>query len=192
MKILITGGCGFIGSNFIRYWLKEHPQDSIINFDALTYAGHLESLRDLENNPNYQFVKGNIADADAVNAVMNDVDTVVHFAAETHVDRSVLDPMTFVKTNVLGTAVLLDAALSKKIKRFHHISTDEVFGHLGPNDPSFSEETKYAPRTPYVASKAGSDHLVRAYLRLMDCPLQSQIVLTTLVLSMILRNQSPA
>src|SRR5438105_3122824 len=128
MNILVTGGCGFIGSNFIRYWLKNHSGDHIYNLDALTYAGHVENLREVEDNPNYHFIKGDITDANDVEQAIQNCDTIVHFAAESHVDRSVLDPLTFVKTNVLGTAVLLQASLTKKVKRFHHVSTDEVFG----------------------------------------------------------------
>lgn len=171
MRLLVTGGAGFIGSNFIRYWLKNHPDDEVINFDSLTYAGHLESLKDLENNPNYRFIKGDITDAKAVSDVMGGIDIVVHFAAESHVDRSVIDPLIFVKTNVLGTAVLLDAALNAGVKRFHHISTDEVYGHLKADDPPFTESTPYAPRTPYAASKAASDHLVRAYFETYALPI---------------------
>lgn len=170
MKILVTGGAGFIGSNFIHYWLKVHPEDQIINLDALTYAGHLESLKDIEGNPNYQFIKGDITDADLVKSAMQGIDVVVHYAAESHVDRSIIDPLQFVKTNVLGTAVLLNAALEVKIKRFHHISTDEVYGELKPNDPPFTENTPYSPRTPYSASKAGSDYLVRAYFETYGLP----------------------
>jgi dTDP-glucose 4,6-dehydratase len=170
MKLLVTGGAGFIGSNFIHYWLEEHSEDQVINFDALTYAGHPESLKDVEENPSYSFIKGDITDPGAVNQAMEGVDLVVHFAAESHVDRSVMDPMTFVKTNVLGTAILLQAALDHKIKRFHHVSTDEVFGSLGKNDPKFNEQTPYEPRTPYSASKAGSDHLVRAYSETYGLP----------------------
>ncbi len=171
MKLLITGGAGFIGSNFIHYWLKNHPEDQIVNFDVLTYAGHLESLKDIENSPNYKFIKGDITDAQAVENVMVGIDIVVNFAAESHVDRSVIDPLVFVKTNVLGTAVLLNVALDAKIKRFHHISTDEVFGQLEADDPPFTEDTKYDPRTPYAASKAGSDHLVRAYFETYGLPI---------------------
>ena len=171
MKLLVTGGAGFIGSNFIHYWIKNHPEDQIVNLDVLTYAGHIESLKDLETNPNYQFVKGDITDEELVRKAMNEVDVVVHFAAESHVDRSIISPLQFVKTNVLGTAVLLDTALQLKIKRFHHVSTDEVYGQLGPLDPPFSEDTKYAPRTPYAASKAGSDHLVRAYFETYGLPI---------------------
>lgn len=171
MKILVTGGAGFIGSNFIRYWLKNHPDDSIVNFDALTYAGHLESVKEVEASPNYLFVKGDITDPDAVSKAVERVEIVVHFAAESHVDRSILDPMVFVKTNVLGTAVLLNAALDAKVKRFHHVSTDEVYGSLGPNDPPFTDKTNYSPKTPYSASKAGSDHLVRAYFETYGLPI---------------------
>lgn len=171
MRLLVTGGAGFIGSNFIHYWLKNHPDDEVINFDALTYAGHKESLKDIEASSNYSFIKGDITDAKAVGDVMGGIDMVVHFAAESHVDRSVIDPLLFVKTNVLGTAVLLDAALNAGVKRFHHISTDEVYGHLKAVDPPFTENTSYAPRTPYAASKAGSDHLVRAYFETYGLPI---------------------
>lgn len=170
MRLLVTGGAGFIGSNFIRYWLQKYPQDKVVNFDALTYAGHLENLRDVENNPNYTLVKGDITNPDDVKKAIQGVDTVVHFAAESHVDRSIIDPLTFVKTNVLGTAILLEVALKNKIKRFHHISTDEVYGQLSANDPAFIEDTCYKPRTPYSASKAGSDHLVRAYYETYGLP----------------------
>jgi dTDP-glucose 4,6-dehydratase len=164
MKLLVTGGAGFIGSNFILYWLKAHPEDHIINFDKLTYAGNLENLQSVEGNENYSFVQGDICDPDAVNNVMQGIDTVVHFAAESHVDRSIFDPASFVMTNVLGTQVLLDAALANNVSRFHHISTDEVFGSLELDDHTkFNDKTSYAPRSPYAASKAGSDHLVRAY-----------------------------
>src|SRR3989338_3705199 len=162
MKLLITGGAGFIGSNFIHYWLQHHPDDDVINFDKLTYAGNLENLKDVESNPRYTFVKGDICDRDVVFDVRRDVDVVVHFAAESHVDRSIMDPGEFIRTNVHGTHVLLDAAREFR-KRFHHISTDEVLGALRPNDPPFNESTPYAPRSPYSPSKAASDHLVRAY-----------------------------
>ena len=170
MKVLVTGGAGFIGSNFIHYWLKNHPEDQVLNLDALTYAGHLESLTDVENNPNYKFIKGDITDQKIVSDAMHGVDIVIHFAAESHVDRSIIDPLQFVKTNILGTAVLLNAAVETKVKRFHHISTDEVYGELGPNDPPFDEKNAYVPRTPYAASKAGSDHLVRAYHQTYGLP----------------------
>lgn len=164
MKLLVTGGAGFIGANFIHYWVQNHPNDIIINFDKLTYAGNLENLRGLESNENYSFVKGDICDRSAVDTVMKQVDTVVHFAAESHNDRANMDPTVTVKTNVVGTQVLLEAAMGANIQRFHHISTDEVFGHI-PLDANwkFNEDTNYNPRSIYPASKAGSDHLVRAY-----------------------------
>lgn len=171
MKILITGGCGFIGSNFVHSWLNNHPNDQVINLDKVTYAGHVESLKDVQENPNYKFVKGDICDPDIVEQAMFGVDVVIHFAAESHVDRSIIDPMAFIKTNVLGTGVLLNQAKKNKVKRFHHISTDEVFGELGFNDPPFNEETKFKPRTPYSASKAGSDHLVKAYFESYGLPI---------------------
>jgi len=163
MKLLVTGGAGFIGSNFIRYWLKKYPKDKIINLDKITYAGHLSSTENFSSK-NYKFVKGDICDTKVVDKAMNGVDYVIHFAAESHVDRSIVDPLIFVKTNVLGTQVLLDAALKHKVKRFHHVSTDEVFGSLPLNSKKkFNENTNYNPRSPYAASKAASDHLVRAY-----------------------------
>lgn len=162
--LLVTGGAGFIGSNFVRYWLKNHPEDQLINLDALTYAGNLANLTEVKNLPNYHFVKGNICDRQLVDRVMNGVDIVVHFAAESHVDRSIINPAIFLETNVMGTQVLLDAALKHRVERFHHISTDEVFGAL-PLDSrtKFDKNTPYNPHSPYSASKAGSDHLVRAY-----------------------------
>lgn len=164
MKLLVTGGAGFIGSNFIRYWLSNYPEDDIINLDLLTYAGHKESLADISSNPHYQFVQGNICDPVLVDDLMSKVEVIVHFAAESHVDRSIKDPSIFVKTNVLGTQVLLDSALKHQIKRFHHVSTDEVFGALSlETTDKFSESTSYNPHSPYSASKAGSDHLVRSY-----------------------------
>ncbi len=172
MKLLVTGGAGFIGSNFILYWLKNHPKDQIINFDSLTYAGNLENLKEVENNPNYKFIKGDIANMDSVSSAMKGVDIVVHFAAESHVDRSILGPQPFILSNVLGTQVLLDSALKNNVKRFHHISTDEVFGSLELGDPNkFTERTNYNPRSPYAASKAGSDHLVRAYYHTYNLPI---------------------
>lgn len=163
-KLLVTGGAGFIGSNFILYWLEKYPNDTIINIDALTYAGNLENLKSLENNLHYQFIKADICDSVAVDQAMTGMDIVVHFAAESHVDRSIKDPEKFLQTNILGTHVLLQAALKHQIKRFHHISTDEVFGSLElEGTEKFSETTPYSPRSPYSASKASSDHLVRAY-----------------------------
>ncbi len=172
MKLLVTGGAGFIGSNFIRYWLKNHTNDEIINLDKLTYAGHLSSTKDFSDNPNYKFVKGDICDPKVVNEVMDNVDVVVGFAAETHVDRSIVGPQVFLQTNVIGTQVLLDAALKHKIKRFHHMSTDEVFGALDlESKEKFNENTLYDPRSPYSASKAGSDHLVRSYFYTYGLPI---------------------
>jgi dTDP-glucose 4,6-dehydratase len=172
MKLLVTGGAGFIGSNFILYWLQKYPNDSIVNFDKLTYAGNLESLASIEKDPRYSFVKGDICDRNAVDSVMNDVDMVVHFAAESHVDRSIHDASPFVQTNIVGTHVLLESALkNQNLKRFHHISTDEVFGALELNtQEKFNEKTPYHPRSPYSASKAASDHLVRAYHETYNLP----------------------
>jgi dTDP-glucose 4,6-dehydratase len=165
MKYLITGGAGFIGSNFIHYLFKTYPDVQVINLDKLTYAGNLDSLKKFEQNLNYTFVKGDIADAKVVNELVPQVDVIVNFAAETHVDRSILGPAVFIQTNVVGTQVLLDAAVRFK-KRFHHISTDEVFGDLPlGTDDKFNENTPYNPSSPYSASKAASDHLVRAYVR---------------------------
>ncbi len=164
MKFLITGGAGFIGSNFIHYWLKNHPADSIVNLDKLTYAGNLENLKEIEHDSRYLFVHGDICDRNLVDSVMKDTDVVVHFAAESHVDRSIADAAPFIKTNIEGTYVLLESAMANGMRRFHHISTDEVFGAL-PLDSTqkFNEKTCYNPRSPYSASKAASDHLVRAY-----------------------------
>lgn len=172
MKLLITGGAGFIGSNFIHYWLANHPADFIVNLDKLTYAGNLENLTTIEKNPQYLFIHGDICDPEVVKKAMVGIDIVVHFAAESHVDRSIHDPSPFVKTNVLGTQVLLNAALGAEVKRFHHVSTDEVFGslELGSSD-KFNERTPYDPRSPYSASKAGSDHLVRAYWHTFGLPI---------------------
>lgn len=171
MKILVTGGAGFIGSNFIHYILKKYLDYEIVNLDSLTYAGNLENLKDIENDSRYKFVKGDICDKDLVNDLVKDVDIIVHFAAESHVDRSILDAENFVKTNVLGTFNLLEAAKNNGNKRFHHVSTDEVFGALKPNDPKFNEKTPYSPRSPYSASKAASDHLVNAYFHTYDLPI---------------------
>lgn len=164
MKLLVTGGAGFIGSNFILYWLKKYPQDSIINLDKLTYAGNLDNLKEVEKNSHYEFVHGDICNAQLVNSLTRNVDMIVHFAAETHVDRSIMDPAPFIKTNIEGTYVLLESARTNGNKRFHHISTDEVFGALELGSKiKFSESTPYDPHSPYSASKASSDHLVRAY-----------------------------
>lgn len=165
VKYLVTGGAGFIGSNFIHYLFKQYPDCEVINLDKLTYAGNKENLKEHENNLKYKFVQGDIVDPKIVEELVKQADVVVHFAAETHVDRSISGPAEFVKTNVVGTQVLLDAAVKHK-KRFHHISTDEVFGELelGSAD-KFTETTPYDPSSPYSASKAASDHLVRAYVR---------------------------
>jgi dTDP-glucose 4,6-dehydratase len=171
MKLLVTGGAGFIGSNFIHYWLKNYPEDYIINLDLLTYAGNLENLADVRNNSNYKFVHGDICDIDLVGGLVKEVDVIVHFAAESHVDRSILNSADFIKTNVEGTRVLLEAAKNNGNKRFHHISTDEVFGALSFDSPKFSESTPYDPRSPYSASKASSDHLVRAYYHTHGLPI---------------------
>jgi dTDP-glucose 4,6-dehydratase len=171
MKLLVTGGAGFIGSAFIRYWMRVHPEDQVVNLDKLTYAGHVENLKEVKGNPNYTFIQGDICNPRSVEKAMEGVDVVVHFAAESHVDRSVLNPLVFVETNVLGTATLLDQALKQKVSRFHHVSTDEVFGHLEVDDPPFSEKTPLAPRTPYAASKAGSDLLVHAYFETYKLPI---------------------
>lgn len=172
MKILVTGGCGFIGSNFIRYWLKKNKKDYIINLDKLTYAGHLSSTKDFKKiSKNYKFIKGDICDPKVVEKAIKGVDVVVHFAAETHVDRSIKDPDVFIKTNILGTKTLLDASLKYNVKRFHHVSTDEVFGELPLGKGKFDEKTSYDPRSPYSASKASSDHLVRSYYHTYGLPI---------------------
>ncbi|QQG44660.1 MAG: dTDP-glucose 4,6-dehydratase [Candidatus Roizmanbacteria bacterium] len=172
MKLIVTGGAGFIGSNFVLYWLKKYPQDQIVNVDKLTYAGNLENLKSIEGNSNYSFEHADICDREKMNELMKGVDTVVHFAAESHVDRSILDPAPFIKTNVEGTGVLLNAALQNKVKRFHHVSTDEVFGALPLNTTEkFNDKTPYNPRSPYSASKAGSDFLVRAYAETYGLPM---------------------
>lgn len=171
MKILVTGGSGFIGSNFIRYWFLHNPKDKIINLDLLTYAGNADNLLDLASNPNYSFVHGDICDADLVNSLVKDIDLIVHFAAESHVDRSIKDSGAFIRTNVEGTRVLLEAARNNSNIRFHHVSTDEVFGSLGFDDPAFNEDSCYDPHSPYSASKAASDHLVRAYFHTYGLPI---------------------
>lgn len=175
MKILVTGGAGFIGSNFIRYWLKNHPHDTVVNFDALTYAGNLGNLADMVNLPEYknryQFIHGDITDVNAVREAMRGVDIVAHFAANSHVDRSIVEPGTFVNTNVMGTQVLLEEAKNAGVWRFHHVSTDEVYGTLTVHgNEMFTEETKYAPNNPYSASKAGSDLVARSYFKTYDMP----------------------
>jgi dTDP-glucose 4,6-dehydratase len=167
-NLLITGGAGFIGSHVVRLFVNKYPDYRIFNLDALTYAGNLENLRDVEDAPNYRFIKCDITDEVSINRVFveNGIDAVIHLAAESHVDRSIMDPLGFVKTNILGTAVLLNAArISWKDRKdglFYHVSTDEVFGSLGETG-FFTEDTPYDPRSPYSASKASSDHLVKAY-----------------------------
>ena len=173
MRILITGGAGFIGSNFIRYMLEKYPDIEIVNYDKLTYAGNLENLKDIENDPRYKFVKGDICDAESVARTLQaeGIDQIVHFAAESHVDRSILEPDAFIRTNILGTFTLLDAATKNGKIKFHHVSTDEVFGSLGPTDAPFNEKSNYDPRSPYSAAKASSDHLVRAYFHTYGLPI---------------------
>jgi len=170
MRILVTGGAGFIGSNFIHYILQTYPKYQVINLDALTYAGNLENLEMWKNDPRYRFVKGDIALPSIVDPLVAESDVIVHFAAESHVDRSISDPDVFIRTNIQGTFVLLESA-RKHQKRFHHVSTDEVFGALGPDDAPFNEHTSYSPRSPYSASKASSDHLVRSYFHTYDLPI---------------------
>ena len=167
-NLLVTGGAGFIGANFVHYWRQHHPQDGVVVLDALTYAGNRANLDGLNS---FEFVHGDIRDTALVEKLLSDHDigTIVHFAAESHVDRSIHGPAAFVDTNVIGTLSLLMAARAAWLSgsavphRFHHVSTDEVYGTLGPNDPAFSETTAYAPNSPYSASKAASDHLVRAW-----------------------------
>ncbi len=162
--LLVTGGAGFIGSNFIHYWIHKYPKDTIINLDKLTYAGNIHNLTSIQNHSTYSFVEGDINDKELVDKIMDNVDIVVHFAAESHVDRSILDPDVFLRTNVLGTHTLLDSAIKHNVQRFHHVSTDEVFGSLELHSKEkFTETSCYDPRSPYSASKAASDHLVRAY-----------------------------
>jgi dTDP-glucose 4,6-dehydratase len=172
-RLLVTGGAGFIGANFVHYWLGRHADGRLVVLDALTYAGNRASLARWESDPRFRFVHGDIRDQALVESLLREerIDTLVHFAAESHVDRSIAGPDAFVETNVVGTFRLLEAARAAWLKapaglrphRFHHVSTDEVYGTLGPQDPAFHENTPYAPNSPYAASKAASDHLVRAY-----------------------------
>jgi len=171
-RLLVTGGAGFIGANFVHFWLAQHPGDRLVVLDALTYAGNLANLKAAQGRAEYRFVHGNICDTPLVEQLLRDerLDTIVHFAAESHVDRSIEGPDAFVQANIIGTHSMLKAArrvwLEEKTvptHRFHHVSTDEVYGSLGPEDPPFTESAKYAPNSPYSASKAASDHLVRAY-----------------------------
>ena len=169
MKILVTGGAGFIGSCFIRHMLKSHPDYKIINFDCLTYAGNIENLDDIKDNPNYSFVKADICDKKAVDRAVSEVDCVINFAAESHVDRSILNPEIFIETNIKGTLNLLDCAKKHGIQRYLQVSTDEVYGTLG-KDGYFTENTPLAPNSPYSASKAGADMLVRSYFETYKTP----------------------
>ncbi len=164
MRLLVTGGAGFIGSNFVRYWVEHHPDDHVVAYDVLTSAGNRPNLADVEDR--IVFVQGDVGDLDTAVATMEDqaIDTVVHFAAESHNSLAVLDPALFFRTNVLGTQTMLEAARRRGVNRFHHISTCEVYGDLAlDSDEKFTEESPYRPRTPYNASKAGADHAVRAY-----------------------------
>jgi len=176
-NVLVTGGAGFIGSNFVRSLLRAAPELTLVNLDALTYAGSLENLRSLPDVTCYKFIQGDICNQALVEKILREhqIDTIVHFAAESHVDRSILGPAPFVQTNIVGTFTLLEAARQvwegkSGGKHFHHVSTDEVFGSLGPGDPAFEETTPYEPRSPYSASKASSDHLVRAYFHTYGLP----------------------
>jgi dTDP-glucose 4,6-dehydratase len=167
---MVTGGCGFIGSNFIRYVLESDPQASIVNFDALTYAGNLANLADLKDNPRYRFVHGDITDKEAVRQVVGSgIGGILNFAAESHVDRSILDSGPFIRTNIVGTQILLDAAREFKVPRYLQVSTDEVYGSLGPSG-FFTEQTPLAPNSPYAASKAAADLLVRSYVHTFNLP----------------------
>ena len=170
-RLLVTGGCGFIGSTFIRLELEANPELQIVNLDKLTYAGNLENLADVATNPRYRLVRGDIADRELVNKLIGDggFDAVVNFAAESHVDRSLLDSGPFIQTNVVGTQVLLDASRQAQVSRYLQVSTDEVYGSLGPTG-FFTEETPIAPNSPYSASKAAADFLVRAYCHSFDFP----------------------
>ena len=170
-KYLVTGGAGFIGSNFIHYLFRKYPDCHVINLDKLTYAGNLDNLLDVANNPQYKFVHGDIADIDVVKKLLPEVDYIVHFAAESHNDRAILDPSIFLQTNVLGTQRLLEAAKDVSIKRFHHISTCEVFGELELDEKrKFKESDPYQPKTPYNASKAGANHVVMSYYYTFQIP----------------------
>lgn len=171
MKILVTGGAGFMGSNFIKYMLQKYPDYQIVNLDKLTYAGNLENLKEVENNPNYKFVKGDIATKEDVEKAIEDgVDVIINYAAETHVDRSILDPDSFLKTDVFGTYALLEAVRAGKAKKLVQISTDEVFGMVHDMNTEFTEESKFNPSSPYSASKAGGDLMCSAYWKTYKTP----------------------
>jgi dTDP-glucose 4,6-dehydratase len=164
VKVVITGGAGFIGSNLVHHWHRVHPEDMLVVYDLLTYAGHRESLRDIEHTNNYEFVHGDILDSRLVRETLDGAELVVHLAAETHNDRAIFEPKLFVRTNVEGTATLLEGVRHAGVRRFHHVSTDEVFGSLELTDPGrFTTNSLYRPRSPYAASKAAADHLVRAW-----------------------------
>jgi dTDP-glucose 4,6-dehydratase len=171
-SLLITGGAGFIGANLVHYWLGRHSGDRIVVLDALTYAGNLASLEPVRGHPGFSFVHGDIRTPGLAESLLREhhVDAMVHLAAESHVDRSIAAPDAFLETNVLGTHVLLKAARAVGLARFHHVSTDEVYGSLGPSDPPFTETTRFAPNSPYAASKAAADHLVRAYAHTYHLP----------------------
>ena len=164
VKVVVTGGAGFIGSNLARHWLRRNPSDEVVVYDSLTYAGHRESLRDLESLPKFAFVRGDVCDFPNVLAAIRESGLVIHLAAESHNDRAIAHPLEAVETNVVGTATVLEACRRSDVGRFHHVSTDEVFGSLPlGTEERFTVRTPYAPRGPYSASKAGSDHLVRAW-----------------------------
>ncbi len=164
VNILVTGGAGFIGSNLLHYWTSRYPEDSVTCLDLLTYAGHMDSIKELVDSGRIRFIRGDIRDGKAVASAMEGMDAVIHLAAESHVDRSIASPHDFLTTNVMGTMVLLEEARRRDLKRFHHVSTDEVFGSLPlETEEKFTERSPYAPNSPYAASKASSDHLVRAY-----------------------------
>ncbi len=184
-RLLVTGGAGFIGANFVQYWVNRYPADRVVVLDSLTYAGNLANLEPVVRHPEYRFVHGDIRDYDLAVKILEgeNIDTIVHFAAESHVDRSIHGPDAFVDTNIVGTHSLLKAAKTAWLNkpdtstlaphskyRFHHVSTDEVYGSLGPDAPAFSETTAYAPNSPYAATKAGSDYLVRSYFKTYGLP----------------------
>jgi dTDP-glucose 4,6-dehydratase len=170
MTILVTGGCGFIGSNFIRYILNKYPSYKIINLDALTYAGNKDNLKDIESDRRYQFIQGRIEDPDTVTEALRDCDIIVNFAAESHVDRSIVNAQPFLITNVIGLQVLLNGAKSSGIKKFIHISTDEVYGSLETDNGYFREDNSLSPNSPYSASKAAGDLLIRSYIKTYKFP----------------------
>lgn len=180
-NVLITGGAGFIGSNFVHFLMRVEPEVQVVNLDALTYAGSLENLQGLPDPKRHKFIQGDICDSELVASLLREhqIDTIIHFAAETHVDRSILGPAQFIQTNIIGTFTLLEAAreywLEEKMQtvekvRFHHVSTDEVYGTLAPEEPAWTETIPYAPNSPYAASKAASDHLVRSYYHTYGLP----------------------